>query len=385
MPETILEGKVPVKSWTGDIEESAVKQLENLSQLPFAFHHIAVMPDCHAGYGMPIGGVLAAKDVIIPNAVGVDIGCGMVAVKTSLKKINEKQLHDIIKRIRNEIPTGFKKHKQPQDVSLLPQPSRDLLIVNQEFENARHQVGTLGGGNHFIEIQKGSDGHIWYMIHSGSRNLGHTVAKHYNRVAKELNKTIDPKIPDNFQLDFLPINSPEGQMYMKEMQYCTDFAFANRKYMSDKVQNIFKRFTDVEFLPVINIAHNYAAKETHYGESVIVHRKGATSAKKGETGIIPGSQGVESYIVRGKGNPESFMSCSHGAGRKLSRTAAKKSLDLEKEIEYMNSKKIVHNISSKKHLDEAPSAYKDIAEVMKNQSDLTEILVELKPLAVVKG
>lgn len=385
MPEIIHTGKIPVKSWAGNIEESAFQQAAHLSELPFAKYHIALMPDCHSGYGMPIGGVLATENVVIPNAVGVDIGCGMVAVKSSLKELSGGQLSDIVRDLKKSIPTGFNQHKQPQAEEDMPQADRRLNIVHKEFEHARYQLGTLGGGNHFIEIQKGSDGHLWYMIHSGSRHLGHAVATHYNRVAKALNKQADNPVPPKFNLAWMSLDSPEGRLYFAEMEYCTRYAFANRKKMSDTVQKIIRKHSKADFFPIINIAHNYAVREKHFGETLIIHRKGATSAKKGETGIIPGSQGTKSYIVRGKGNPESFMSCSHGAGRILSRTAAKKQLDLDKEIERMNSQGILHGISKTKHLDEAPGAYKNITDVMKKQSDLVEILTELRPLAVIKG
>ena len=385
MSKIIHKGKVPVISWAGDIEEGAMKQAKNLSELPFAFKHIALMPDCHEGYGMPIGGVLATIGVVIPNAVGVDIGCGMLAVKTSLKNIEKKELLNIIKEIKNRIPIGFNKHKVPVDKNLLPKTEGELPIVKREFENARYQIGTLGGGNHFIEIQKGNDGHIWFMIHSGSRNIGYQVAKHYNETAIELNKYTEPYIPGKYQLAYLLIGEHQADNYLAEMQFCIDFAFANRKEMSRNVKEAFLKYVQTDFFPPINIAHNYAGEEEHFGETVIVHRKGATSARKGETGIIPGSQGTKSYIVEGRGNPESFTSCSHGAGRKMSRTAAKKRLTLANEIKKMEKLGIIHGIKSNKQLDEAPSAYKNIGTVMRNQKDLVKILVELSPLAVVKG
>lgn len=385
MPKIIHQGKVSVISWAGDIDEGTLKQATRLADLSFAFKHIALMPDCHSGYGMPIGGVLATKNIVIPNAVGVDIGCGMVAVKTSLKELSQKNLHGIIKEIKTRIPVGFNKHDSPKDVSLLPQLEKNLPIANQELEIARYQIGTLGGGNHFIEIQKGNDGHIWFMIHSGSRRLGYQVAKHYNNEAVELNKYTDPYVPKNYQLAYLPTEYHQAKDYLQEMQYCIDYAFANRKEMSRQVKISIQKYVKADFFSPINIAHNYAAKEKHFEEEVIVHRKGATSARKGEKGIIPGSQGTKSYIVEGKGNPESFMSCSHGAGRKLSRTAAKKKLDLKSEIKKMNERGILHGITKNKHLDEAPSAYKNIDTVMKNQEDLVSILVELQPLAVIKG
>ena len=392
------ENQLVIKSWCSEPEQGCIEQAENLAKLPFAFDHIALMPDTHQGYGMPIGGVLATKDVIIPNVVGVDIGCGMCAVKTSLTEIDIKSLKKIMGEIRKQIPVGFAHHQKPQDRNLMPIPcngennwSSKMPIIFREFNNAIQQIGTLGGGNHFIEIQKGSDGHIWIMIHSGSRNLGKQVADYYNKLAISLNEKWHSKVPKGWQLAFLPVDSQEGQSYIQEMNYCIDFAFYNRRLMMDRIIDIFqKEFTaDLEFNintePMINIAHNYAQVENHFGRNVWVHRKGATLARQDTIGIIPGSQGTKSYIVRGKGNPDSFMSCSHGAGRKLGRKEAERVLNLEDEVKKMDEQGILHGIRGKYGLDEAPGAYKDIDIVMEEQKDLVDILVELKPLGVIKG
>lgn len=410
--KTITTEKLPIKLWLEDVEDGAMEQVKNLANLPFAFKHVAIMPDSHQGYGMPIGGVLATKDVIIPNAVGVDIGCGMCAVKTSLTEINRETLKKIMGEIRKAVPVGFEHHKEKQDESLMPYYGaakasmesgyaetidkvwkttaiRDGFyeILAEQYNSALKQIGTLGGGNHFIEIQKGSDGHIWIMIHSGSRNLGKKVADYYNKIAVELNKKWFSEVPKKWELAFLPIDSEQGEAYIKEMNYCVDFAFANRKLMMDRIKLIFQDNTDpsIEFEPMINIAHNYARMENHFGENVMIHRKGATLANENTIGIIPGSQGTKSYIVKGKGNRDSFNSCSHGAGRKMGRKDAERRLNLEEEIKKLEDQGIIHAIRGKKDLDEASGAYKPIDEVMRNQSDLVEILVELQPLAVIKG
>ena len=391
MEKVLHIGRLPIKLWLNEIENGAMKQAINLANLPFAFKHIVLMPDCHQGYGMPIGGVLATKEFIIPNAVGVDIGCGMSAVQTSLNDINISRLRKIMYGIRDLVPVGFKHHKTARDTELMPEgksmKNDDLPIIKREYNSALYQLGTLGGGNHFIEIQKGSDGFIWLMVHSGSRNIGKQVADHYNKLAKKLNDKWGKSEYRKWQLAYLPEDSDEGIMYWNEMQFCINFAFANRQLMIDNILSVFRNeFGEkIKFAPLINIAHNYASRERHFGEQVIVHRKGATQAKKGQTGIIPGSQGTNSYIVRGKGNKESFESCSHGAGRVMGRKQAQRSLDLSKEIRDLDKKKILHSIQSKKDLDEAPSAYKDIKEVIRNQSDLVEIMVELTPMAVIKG
>jgi tRNA-splicing ligase RtcB len=401
MDHVTNSGRIPVKYWLGDLEEGAFKQAENLSNLPFAFRHIAILPDSHQGYGMPIGSVLATDGVVIPNAVGVDIGCGMCAVQTSLTEIDTDTLKRILGGskenpggIRAMIPVGMRHQNKKEDESLMPERSglprderdEDTSVVGLEYESARKQLGTMGGGNHFCEIQKGSDGHIWIMLHSGSRNLGFKVAKHYNELAKTLNAKWHTSVPKDFDLAFLPIHSREGQDYLAEMAYCVEFAEANRALMMSRIKEIFANVTGCTFVVEdIDIPHNYARMENHFGKDVMVHRKGATSARLGEIGLIPGSQGTKSYVVRGLGNPESFTSCSHGAGRRMSRTKAQETLNVEDEKRLLDDRGILHAIRGRSDLDEAPSAYKDIDVVMENQKDLVEILVELTPLAVVKG
>ena len=386
MEKIISTEKHPIKLWLDNIESGALDQAKNLANLPFVFKHIAVMPDAHLGYGMPIGGVMAARDVVIPNAVGVDIGCGMVAVKTSLTFIEADSIKKIMQSIRSLVPLGFKHHKTKQNQNLMPEGDEDLFIVQAEYQNALKQLGTLGGGNHFIEIQKGDDGHIWLMVHSGSRNIGYKVASYYNKLAGELNMRWKSPVPPKWQLAYLPMDTEEGQRYLYEMHYCVEFALANRKLMMERIKGaVYDQMRDVAFEPLINIAHNYAAVERHFHQEVVVHRKGATSARKGEYGIIPGSQGTSSYIVEGKGNPESFTSCSHGAGRIMGRKQAQRQLDLRKEIQKLDNLGVIHAIRGKRDLDEAAGAYKDIGTVMKNQKDLVDIKVELKPLAVIKG
>jgi len=391
--------KIPIKLWMknlADMESGAWEQAKNLANFPFAYKWIAIMPDAHQGYGMPIGGVMATKGVIVPNAVGVDIGCGMCAVKTSLTEIDTDTLKKIMGEIRKAVPVGFKKHREKQDGGLMPKGFSVCPIVDIEFENACLSLGTLGGGNHFIEIQKGSDGHIWIMIHSGSRNLGFKVANYYNKLAQGLNEKWHSSVPKSWELAFLPVDSVGGQNYIKEMNYCVEFALANRKLIMDRVLEIFdketKRFNNItaqkligSVEPMINIAHNYASLENHFGQNVWVHRKGATKATKGLVGIIPGSQGTASYIVEGLGNKESFMSCSHGAGRRMSRSQARRELNLKEEIAKMDKKGIIHGLRNQGDLDEASSAYKDIDWVMKQQEELVKIKVKLLPLAVIKG
>lgn len=388
MKKVITTEKIPIKLWLDELDEDTLKQAKNLANLPFAFKHVSIMPDSHVGFGMPIGGVFAAKDYVIPNAVGVDIGCGMCAVKTSLTSIETETLKKVMSRIRELIPVGMKHHQRKQDESLMPdEETKGTIIVDEEYENALTQVGTLGGGNHFIEIQRDREGFIWMMVHSGSRNIGFKAAAYYNKLATQLNERWKTGVPKEWQLAFLPIDSDEGAQYLREMNYCIKFALANRKLMIERVKEALESVITggIKYEPLINIPHNYAAVEKHFGHNVVVHRKGATRAQDGETGIIPGSQGTKSYIVKGKGNRESFTSCSHGAGRKLGRNQAINTLSFNEEKEKLDRLGIIHALRSKSSLDEAPGAYKDIDMVMRNQEDLVEIIVELSPLAVVKG
>ena len=381
----------PVKIWTDNVEESAMRQIENLTTLPFLFHHLAIMPDVHAGMGMPIGGVLACTDAVIPNAVGVDIGCGMCAVKTNWKvsEIPTQVLRkEIMKGIRERIPLGMDHHKEAQNEKYLPagHDIDKLEIVKRRSQSILHEVGTLGGGNHFIELQKDEEGTLWIMIHSGSRNLGKQVGDYYNKIAAHLNEIWHSAVSPDIRLPFLARGSREFEMYWKEMLFCIDFALCNRKLMMERIEEVLAdSLKGIEFEPMINIAHNYAAFENHFGQNVIVHRKGATLAREGVIGIIPGSQGTASYIVEGLGNPDSFCSCSHGAGRVMSRTMAIKTLDLQEEVSRLEAKGIVHAIRSQDDMQEASGAYKDIEEVIANETDLVRVKTRLLPVAVIKG
>ena len=381
----------PVKIWADEVESSAMEQIEHLCTLPFLYHHLAIMSDVHCGAGVPIGSVLATVDAVIPNAVGVDIGCGMCAVKTSWHVADltpEVLRKGIMRGIRKRIPLGFDHQNSRQDESLLPQ-GHDIdamTVVKRRYISATKEIGTLGGGNHFIELQKDEEGTLWIMLHSGSRNLGLQVCEYYNKVARGLNEMYHSSVDPSFKLAFLPLRTKEFNDYWREMQYCVEFALCNRSVMMDRIKEILAdNLPGVEFEPMINIAHNYAAWENHFGKNVIVHRKGATIAREGIVGIIPGSQGTASYIVEGLGNPESFNSCSHGAGRVLSRKAAIRTLDLQDELARLEARGIVHAIRCQDDMQEATGAYKDIETVMANQQDLVKIRTRLEPIAVIKG
>ncbi len=389
--EEKLINNVIVKSWVAELDQHGQDEVANLCRLPFIHHHLALMPDAHGGKGMPIGGVLATKGVVVPNAVGVDIGCGMCAVKTKVRVADLEQAvlrKQILRGIRQLVPVGHDHHKQMQSEEHMPQgfDIDGMHVVKRELKSAFKQVGTLGGGNHFIELQRDDDGWLWVMIHSGSRNLGKQVGDFYNQKAEALNRRWYSMVPSEIQLPFLPVRTEEFREYWAEMEYCVAFALCNRKLMMERIcQVIGDAVSGAEFEPMINIAHNYARWEEHFGENCIVHRKGATSAREGEVGIIPGSQGTCSYITEGLGNPESFMSCSHGAGRRLSRTAARFELSLEEEIARLEKAGVIHAIRTQADLDEAAGAYKNIDEVMAAQADLVRIRTRLMPVAVIKG
>ena len=389
--------RVPVKCWASSIEDGAIVQAANLAQMPCVFHHVALMPDSHIGFGMPIGGVIALKNAVCPNAVGVDIGCGMIAVKTN---VHAEALADM--RIRRDWQTKAKSripvgegsaHHNPQAWEGFEEYGIGALWPN---ELDMRNLSSLGGGNHFCELQKDESGIVWLMIHSGSRNLGHRIATHYGNIAKELCSQFFVPLADE-DLAFLPTEREEGRAYIKDMNFALSYAKENRKRMMDAAVLSLKEVCDGLGIPCeevwrYDIHHNYAALENHFGENVWVHRKGATSAKEGETGIIPGSMGTASYIVEGLGNPESFMSCSHGAGRKMSRSAASQNLtkeECDKAMEGIVCDRWnrVQRGKCKGQLDlsEAPGAYKDIEEVIANEADLVKPIVRLTPLAVLKG
>jgi len=377
-----------LKTWCKTIEDSAQEQLENVRSHPLLTSHVAVMPDCHCGYGVPIGCVIAADGGVIPNAVGVDIGCGMAAIKTDIKR--EELSDDIVKAIMGEIrcrvPVGMVHHKEPVKEDRMPRSLKEnLTVVKAESYSARKQLGTLGGGNHFIEFQSDEDGMVWMMVHSGSRNLGYRVANHYNKLAEEQCKRFKYDHLIKQGLAFLPCGTKEYEQYLSEMEYCMDFARCNRETILVSCVKALAGSANFVITRRVDIHHNYAALENHYGRNWMIHRKGAVCAREGVMGIIPGSQGTCSYITEGLGCRESFNSCSHGAGRLMSRKQACRTLDLKEQVKMMDDKGIIHSVSCNSNLDEAPGAYKDIDDVMEQQKDLVKIMHKLTPFAVIKG
>lgn len=380
--------KENILSWCPKFELGALQQAENISQHPWLIGNVCLMPDVHEGYGMPIGGVVALDKAICPNMVGVDIGCSMSALKTTLTSIDIDSLKKILGIIRSKVPVGMK--HQSYDIEheiFIKEDWERTIICKQQLNSAKRQLGTLGGGNHFIEIQKGSDGFIWIMIHTGSRNLGYKVAEHYNSVASILCLRWKQNEIVKNQLAILPHGTEEFEQYRDEMTLCVKFAHANHDIILEEIKKAFlETFSgQVKFDVKYRTTHNYVAIEHHYGKNVWVHRKGAVRVRENDIAIIPGSQGTSSYIVRGLGNEASLCSCSHGSGRTMSRKKAKETLDLEAEQRKLDEKGILHAIRGKNDLEEASSAYKDIEEVIKNESDLIEPIIKLEPLAVIKG
>ena len=362
------------------VEDEAIEQIRRMCDYAMTEgSQIRIMPDVHAGKGCTIGTTMTITDKAVPNVVGVDIGCGMYTVNLGKDEIDFEKVDEAA----HFIPSGREVWEGRQEKFDLTE-----LRCYRELKDAKRlarSLGTLGGGNHFIEIQKDTaTSDVWVMIHSGSRNIGLKVANHYNKIAQYWNEKWYSEMVSG--LAYLPMETQMAKDYFREMNYCVAFAFANRQLMMARICEAIQAVKpETDFDPMINIAHNYAAWENHFDQDVIVHRKGATRAYEGEIGIIPGSMGTKSYIVEGLGNPESFKSCSHGAGRLMGRKDACRRLSLDEEKERMDQQGIIHGLRSQNELDEAPGAYKDIAQVIANERDLVKPLVELAPMAVIKG
>ena len=394
--QTLTDQRVPVQIWTDDVDERSKQQLSNIASLPFIHHHVAAMPDVHLGKGATIGSVIATHKAIIPAAVGVDIGCGMLACRLSLtaNDIDEKSLQKVFHQISRDIPVGRNWHKDERALvdaakpfearlTVMTQKHPELLKSFGKFDKWINQMGTLGGGNHFIEICLDENYHVWVMLHSGSRGIGNGLADYFIELARKDMGRLMVNLPDR-DLAYFSEGTEYFDDYVEGVHWAQEYAYQNRQSMLDLIlagmRRLLPEFTILN--EVVNCHHNYVAIEHHYGEDVYVTRKGAIRAREGDLGIIPGSMGARSYIVRGKGNPESFTSCAHGAGRRMSRTAAKEKFtqnDLKNQTEGVICRK------DKAFIDEIPGAYKDIDAVMANQADLVEVLHTLKQVVCVKG
>ena len=399
-----MQGGRPIKSWASELDPSALEQATNLSKLPFAMRHVALMPDAHGGYGMPIGGVLFAERAIVPYAIGMDIGCGVAFAETDLTvDVLAPALQQVCETIEATIPTGFKTLREPvaeddalgsidQALRRMGEPDviDDLLGYDAEaakfFRESLVQLGTLGGGNHFIELQADEAGRVYLMLHSGSRAYGAKVCKSSHKKALDLNRAWHSRLPHD-ELAFLPIESDVFQQYWNRMQFGLAFAEVSRDRMVAAALEVLRELTPMRmWRQTLDVHHNYAAWENHFGKNGIVHRKGAVRARKDELVAIPGSMGTGSYIARGLGNADAFNTCQHGAGRAKTRTAMRRSMSSADVFAEMGQLGVVLVSSDPSQvMEEAPGAYKDIENVMSQSADLIEPTLKLRPLGVVKG
>jgi tRNA-splicing ligase RtcB len=394
--QTLSSTRVPVRIWTDDIDDASRRQLANIAELPIVHHHVAAMPDVHLGIGATIGSVIATRGAIIPAAVGVDIGCGMVACRLSLAagQLDEKSLQKVFHQISRDVPVGRAQHDDGRALvtaarpfaarlKALTQKHPQLLKSFGKFSKWVNQIGTLGGGNHFIEVCLDEAGRVWVMLHSGSRGIGNALATYFIDLARKDAERHSLHLPDR-DLAYLREGSEYFDDYVEAVHWAQEYAFANRECMLDLVLAALARHLPPFAVTgeVVNCHHNYVAREYHYGADVWVTRKGAIRARAGDPGIVPGSMGARSYIVRGRGSAESFESSAHGAGRRMSRNEANRRFS-ESELRDQTAGVICRK--DRGVIDEIPAAYKDIDAVMANQEDLTEIVHTLKQVVCVKG
>jgi tRNA-splicing ligase RtcB (3'-phosphate/5'-hydroxy nucleic acid ligase) len=386
-----LAGGAPVLSWANhDLASQEIQMAKNVASLPFIFKHVALMPDVHLGKGALVGSVVATKGAIIPAAIGVDIGCGMMAEKTPF---SAEQLEGKLKQIRRDleavIPVGFNENRDADKQVRNWQGWRDFKDlhkgVSKQQGKAERQMGSLGGGNHFIEICLDEADQVWLMLHSGSRGIGNQLAQNHISTGKNLAKLANSSLPDP-DLAYFIEGTEEFEAYWRDLQWAQQYALFNREVMMHRVKQVIAQHLSggkpFKALMSVNCHHNYAERETHYGEDVYVTRKGAVRAQSEDLGIIPGSMGAKSYIVRGKGNVESYCSCSHGAGRLMSRSKAKLQYTLD---DLVNQTQGVECRKDEGIIDEIPAAYKPIEQVMANQQDLVEVVATLKQVLCIKG
>ena len=394
--QVLASQRVPVKIWTNDVDDRSKEQLTNIASLPFIHHHVAAMPDVHLGIGATIGSVIATHKAIIPAAVGVDIGCGMVAARLSLtaNELDEKALQKVFDQITRDVPVGRGQHADNKVLVEAAKPFeqglKSLMVRHPELLKSfgklskwTNQMGTLGGGNHFIEVCLDESDRVWVMLHSGSRGIGNAIADYFIKLARKDMERWMIQLPDR-DLAYFPEGTEHFTDYVEGVHWAQEYAMQNRQSMLELLLAALARHLPPFAIEteVVNCHHNYVAREHHFSEDVWVTRKGAIRAREGDLGIVPGSMGARSFIVRGLGNPESFCSSAHGAGRTMSRTAAEKHFT---EADLIEQTAGVICRKDKGVLDEIPGAYKNIDEVMANQNDLTEILHTLKQVVCVKG
>ena len=390
-------GGVPIHVFTDDIDQGSIEQLGALSKLSIVSGRLAVMPDVHVGIGATIGSVVPTRKALIPAAVGVDIGCGMTAVKLSL---NASELPDDLKPVRaaieNAVPVGRAGHQQqaaPQALIDELKPGLDRILethpeitkrIRSIQERFRLQLGSLGGGNHFLEVVLDEDDSVWIMLHSGSRGIGNVIGRYFTRLAKTDMERLDSRAPVGKDLHYFEEGSEHFDDYLHALRWAQRYALENRRILlgltTEALRTVLPRFRTVD--KVVECHHNYVAEEQHFGETVYVTRKGAIRARRDDRGIVPGSMGTRSYIVRGKGCSEALDSCPHGAGRRMSRTQAKAQFNA---ADMMPQTRGVECRKDEGVVDEIPGAYKNIDEVMRHAGQLVEIEHTLKQVICVKG
>jgi tRNA-splicing ligase RtcB len=391
----ILDGaRLPIYSWAADVEAEALRQARNLGNLEVAVDHAALMPDAHSGFGMPIGGVLFTRGAVVPYAIGVDIGCGVQIARTNLvweDSFTPQKLRDVLRQIQRDVPTGFAVHKRPPlardrllELMGLVVPS---AIERGWLDRAAVSLGTLGGGNHFLEVQRDDENRVYFMLHSGSRNLGKQICDVFAKRALVVDRAARRDLPDPELAYLLFDEDDDATRYWDAMTFALRWAELNRRQMMDRVEEAFRKHASVHrFERLVDVHHNYAAPEDHGGVRGIVHRKGAVRAAAGDMVLIPGSMGTASYIGEGLGNPLAFETCQHGAGRVLGRSAAKRAKTSDEVFEEMADWGIAFiSNEPKSAAEEAAFAYKDIDAVMALSADLVRAVTRLRPLGVVKG
>jgi tRNA-splicing ligase RtcB len=401
--EVFEDGGTPIKSWAAEVEDGARQQAVNLSRLPFVIKHVALMPDAHQGYGMPVGGCLFADKAVVPYAIGVDIGCGVTLIETDMTVTDIAQgwsrsfgedrtaapdIKTFLDQIARDVPVGNGppgQHRKPEGEEFDKFDGTESTAALSAAERAEVQLGTLGGGNHFLELQADDEGRVWFMLHSGSRSVGKKICDHWAKVALDLNQKWHSDLPDK-ELAYLPWDTEEGRGYWRDMTMALAWAEENRRRMAGKVIYAFGRVFGAKAWQVLDVHHNYAAWEQHFGRNGIVHRKGAVRARVGETVLIPGSMSTGSYVAEGLGNRESFETCQHGAGRARSRAATRKMLSLDEMNAGLAAAGVILVTPDRGSvIDEAGPAYKDIESVMAASADLIKPIRRHRPLGVVKG
>ncbi|MDP1920948.1 MAG: RtcB family protein [Myxococcales bacterium] len=375
LPRVVVTRGVPVLAWSSALRSDTAKQLTRLAEQPWVVHHVAAMPDAHVSEGVAVGSVFATRDVVVPGALGTDLGCGVSAVRfETAPRVDRRALEALLDAWTQRIPVGDEEHRRP--LVDVPRTLFDAPLSTNELERTRarlvpRHLGTLGGGNHFVELDRAHDGTTWLLVHTGSRGLGGSIGHHHGRIAGKLGA--------------LSLDAPDGRAFWSDLSWALDFAKANRDAIMAQAIAAAREVLGLE--PDddsrLDLHHNFAQREEHFGEACVVHRKGAIHAPEGRLALIPGSMGTASYVVRGRGHAAAFASASHGAGRVMTRREARAHISrhhLERQL-----RGVVFDASRQHLVEEAPTAYRDVMEVLEDETDLVEPVLRLEPLVVLKG